>query len=87
MDIELALMAHPAVLEAAVIAAAHPTFMERPLALVVPRPGQERLASKEELIRFLSTRVAKWWLPDDVVFVKEIPKVRCRRCSAVLTPL
>jgi fatty-acyl-CoA synthase len=74
VDIELALMAHPAVLEAAVIAAAHPTFMERPLALVVPRPGQERHATKDELLRFLSTRVAKWWLPDDVVFVKEIPK-------------
>jgi fatty-acyl-CoA synthase len=66
------LMGHPAVAEAAVIAIAHPRWSERPLACVVRRKGVE--ISKEELIEFLRPKVAKWWLPDGVVFIDEVPK-------------
>jgi fatty-acyl-CoA synthase len=74
VDLENALMAHPAVLEAAVIAVPHPKWHERPLACVVLKPGQEGKVSKEELLDFLRPQFAKWWIPDDVVFLKEIPK-------------
>lgn len=70
--LENALMAHPAVMEAAVFAARHPKWDERPLAAVVFRPGQS--ATKEELIKHLEPNFAKWWLPDDIIVVDEIPK-------------
>ena len=73
VDLENALMAHHGVAEAAVIALAHPTWGERPLACVVPRPGAGAL-SKETLMDFLRPRFASWWLPDDVVFIEELPK-------------
>ena len=72
VDLENELMAHPKVAEAAVIGVAHPRWAERPLACVVVRPGEE--TSTEELLAFLRDRVAKWWLPDGVVFVDAIPK-------------
>jgi fatty-acyl-CoA synthase len=72
MDLESALMGHPAVLEAAVIGVAHERWQERPLACVVLKPGSS--ASREELTAFLAERFPKWWLPDDVVFVEAIPK-------------
>jgi len=72
VDLENALMGHPAVLEAAVIGVPHEKWSERPLACVVLKPDQR--ASKEELIEFLRPSVPSWWLPDDVVFVQEIPK-------------
>ncbi len=72
VDLEGRIMGHPKVAEAAVIAVAHPKWQERPVACVVPRPGEELTA--EELIEFLAPQVAKWWLPDEVVFVDEIPK-------------
>ena len=59
------------VLEAAVIAARHPRWQERPLLLVHRKPGVD--VTKEELLAFLSGKIAKWWLPDDVVFVEELP--------------
>jgi len=71
IDVENAAMGHPAVAEAAIIGVAHPKWQERPLLLVVRRPGQE--VTREQLLDFLSTRMAKWWLPDDVVFVTELP--------------
>ncbi|MCS6964154.1 MAG: hypothetical protein NZM16_08930 [Thermoflexus sp.] len=74
MDLENALMAHPKVLEAAVIAVPHPKWQERPLAVVVPRPEFKGVIAKEELLEFLRPRFAKWWLPDDIVFVEAIPK-------------
>ncbi|HXF69622.1 MAG TPA: long-chain fatty acid--CoA ligase [Thermoflexus sp.] len=74
VDLENALMAHPKVLEAAVIAVPHPKWQERPLAVVVPRPEHKESITKEELIEFLKPRFAKWWLPDDIVFVEAIPK-------------
>ena len=72
VELENHLMAHPAVAEAAVIGVPHPRWQERPLAAVVLKDGQS--ATKEELLEFLTPRVAKWWLPDDVVFIDEVPK-------------
>jgi acyl-CoA synthetase (AMP-forming)/AMP-acid ligase II len=70
--LETALMGHPAVAEAAVIAVPHPKWDERPLAVVVLKPGQ--CASCEELIEFLAPNFAKWWLPDTIEFIDEIPR-------------
>ncbi|WP_437730924.1 long-chain fatty acid--CoA ligase [Sorangium sp. So ce1335] len=70
--LENALMSHPAVQEAAVFAARHPVWGERPLAAVVLRPGQ--VASKDELRAHLEPRFAKFWLPDEVLFVERIPR-------------
>ena len=70
--IENALMSHPAVLEAAVFAAQHPKWAERPLAAVVCKPGQS--ATREELTAHLEPLFAKFWLPDDYVFVAQIPR-------------
>jgi fatty-acyl-CoA synthase len=71
VDVENALVAHPAVAEAAVIAVWHPKWQERPLAIVVPKNGA---AVKEDDLRaFLASTFAKWQLPDDFVFVPELP--------------
>ncbi len=72
LDLENALVAHPAVLEAAVIAVAHPKWDERPLAVIVLKPGQAATAS--ELREFLTAKFAKFWLPDGFAFVAEIPR-------------
>ncbi len=69
--LENAAVAHPAVQEAAVIGLPHPKWQERPLLLVIRKPQAE--PEKQEILDFLSDRVAKWWLPDDVVFVDELP--------------
>lgn len=79
VELENELMAHPAVAEAAVIGIKHPRWQERPLACVVLRQG--KTATKEELLEFLAPRVAKWWLPDDVVFIDEIPKTSVGKFS------
>ncbi|MDZ4360956.1 MAG: 3-(methylthio)propionyl-CoA ligase [Variovorax sp.] len=71
IDLENAASAHPAVAEAAVIGIAHPKWQERPLLIVVKRAGAQ--VTGEELLTFLSQRVAKWWLPDDVAFVDSLP--------------
>jgi 3-(methylthio)propionyl---CoA ligase len=71
IDLENAAMAHPGVAEAAVIGIAHPKWDERPLLIVHRKP--DAAIDKKELIEFLGTRVAKWWLPDDVQFVEAIP--------------
>jgi len=72
--LENALMAHDKVLEAAVIAIPHPEWQERPLACVVIAPEHKDQVTKEELLAFIRPKFAKWWLPDDVVFVEELPK-------------
>jgi fatty-acyl-CoA synthase len=72
LDLENTLMAHPKVAEAAVVGIAHEKWQERPLGVVVMRPGET--VSKEELTEFLSDKCAKWWLPDDYVFIDELPK-------------
>lgn len=72
VDLENAIMAHPAVAEAAVIAVAHPTWIERPLACVVRKPGASLEAA--ELREFLAPRCARWQLPDVIDFVDAIPR-------------
>jgi fatty-acyl-CoA synthase len=75
VELENAIMAHPKVLEAAVIAVQHPKWQERPLAMVVPQSRYKGQISKEEILEFLVSRgVAKWWLPDDVIFLEAVPK-------------
>lgn len=73
-DLENAIMAHPKVLEAAVIAVAHPKWQERPLACVVPKPDFKESLTKEEIIEHLRGRFDKMYLPDDVVFIETVPK-------------
>ncbi|MFN2594531.1 MAG: fatty acid--CoA ligase, partial [Actinomycetota bacterium] len=79
VQLENEIMAHPAVAEAAVIGVAHPKWQERPLACVVLKEGAT--ASKKDIVSFLEPRVAKWWLPDDVVFIDEIPKTSVGKFS------
>ena len=71
IDLENAAVGHPAIQEAAVIGVFHAKWQERPLLLAIKKAGQE--VSKEELLTFLEDKVAKWWMPDDVVFVSELP--------------
>ncbi len=71
IDLENAALAHPAVQEAAVIGIAHPTWQERPLLLAQLKPGLT--ATRDELMEVLTQKVAKWWLPDEILFVSELP--------------
>jgi fatty-acyl-CoA synthase len=64
-------MGHPAVAEAAVIGIAHPKWTERPLLVVTVAEGKE--VSKDELLAYFEGKVASWWVPNDVVFVDELP--------------
>ena len=79
VELENEIMSHPAVAEAAVIGVKHPKWSERPLACVVVKP--DATLSKEEVIEYLDGRVAKWWLPDDVVFIDEVPKTSVGKFS------
>jgi fatty-acyl-CoA synthase len=74
VDLENAIMAHPKVAEAAVVGVFHPKWQERPLACVAPLPEYRDQITKQEILDFLAPRVAKWWLPDDVVFIEAVPK-------------
>jgi fatty-acyl-CoA synthase len=71
IDIENLAVGHPDVAEAAVIGVAHPKWDERPLLVVVVKEG--RSPSKESILGFLEGKIAKWWMPDDVMFIDEIP--------------
>ena len=71
IELENLAVGHPQVAEAAVIGVRHPKWDERPLLVVVRKTGQE--VSRDELLAYLDGKVAKWWMPDDVVFVAEIP--------------
>ena len=71
IDLENAAMAHSSVAEAAVIGVAHPKWDERPLLLVRLKEGAT--ATREDMLKFFDGRVAKWWIPDDVVFVDSLP--------------
>ncbi len=73
VELEGAIMGHPAVLEATVIAVPHPKWQERPLALVVVRPNTEQ-PTKESIYDLLAPHFAKWQLPNDILFVEAIPK-------------
>ena len=74
VELEGLIMGHPKVLEACVIGVPHPKWDERPLACVVAKPDFVGQVTKDEIIDYLRPHVAKWWLPDDVVFVEAIPK-------------
>jgi fatty-acyl-CoA synthase len=71
IEVENIAMAHPGVAEAACIACAHPKWDERPLLVVVRKPGVS--LEREALLKFYEGRLAKWWIPDDVVFVEALP--------------
>ena len=71
IDLENTAVAHPDVVEAAAIGIAHPKWDERPLLVVIARPGSG--LTRESLLAFFEGKIAKWWLPDDIVFVEELP--------------
>jgi fatty-acyl-CoA synthase len=71
IEIENLAVGHPSVAEAAVIGLPHPKWDERPLLIAVKKPGKE--VTKAELLAYLEGKIAKWWMPDDVVFMDEIP--------------
>jgi len=71
IDLENLAVGHPAVAEAAVIGVHHPKWDERPLLIVQLKQGQK--ATREEILKFMEGKIAKWWMPDDVVFVEGIP--------------
>jgi fatty-acyl-CoA synthase len=71
IEVENAAMGHPGVAEAAVIGVPHPKWTERPLLIVIKAEGQD--PTKEDILQWFDGKIAKWWLPDDVVFVDEIP--------------
>ena len=71
IDVENLAVGHPKVAEAAVIGVSHPKWDERPLLVIVLKKGET--VTKEELLEFMQGKIAKWWMPDDVVFVEDIP--------------
>src|SRR5262249_14150607 len=73
------IMAHPKVLEAAVIGVPHPIMQERPAAYVVPKPEFAGQLTADEILEFLRPQVAKWWLPDEVLFIDAVPKTSVRK--------
>ena len=79
VELENEIMAHPKVAEAAVIGVTHLKWGERPLACVVPRPGED--LTTDEVLAHLEGRVPRWWLPDEIVFVDEIPKTSVGKFS------
>jgi fatty-acyl-CoA synthase len=79
VDLENQLMAHPDVAEAAVIAVPSDRWMERPMACVVVKPGGT--LTRDDVIEWLTPRVAKWWLPDEVEFIEEVPKTSVGKFS------
>jgi len=71
IELENLAVGHPKVAEAAVIGIAHPKWDERPLLVIVKNDGEE--VTKEEILDYMEGKIAKWWMPDDVAFVEEIP--------------
>ena len=81
IDLENAIMAHPAVFEASVIGLPHPRWQERPVALVVLRAEAKEKTTREDILQFIGARFAKWQLPDEVIFVDSIPKTSVGKFS------
>jgi len=79
IDLENIAIAHPAIAEAAVIGVKHPKWDERPILVAVKKPGAE--VSREDLLKFYQGKIAKWWMPDDVVFVQELPHTATGKLS------
>ena len=71
IELENTAVGHPDVVEAAVIGIVHPKWDERPLLIVIPKEGSN--LTKESVLSYMEGKIAKWWMPDDVVFVEEIP--------------
>jgi fatty-acyl-CoA synthase len=71
IDLENLAVGHPKVAEAAAIGVAHPKWGERPLLVVVLKQGES--AARDDILAYMQGKIAKWWLPDDVVFADEIP--------------
>lgn len=71
IELENIAVSHPAIAQAAAIAIAHPKWQERPLLVVVLKPGES--VTREDVLNFFPGKVAKWWIPDDVVFVEKLP--------------
>ena len=74
IEIENTAVGCPGVAEAAAIGVPHPKWDERPVVFAVPRPEFKGQVTQEEVIDFLRDKVAKWWLPDEVRFIDEVPK-------------
>jgi acyl-CoA synthetase (AMP-forming)/AMP-acid ligase II len=79
IDLENIAMAHPAVALAACIGVPHPKWDERPLLVVVKKPDAQ--VTRQDLLQFYEGRIAKWWMPDDVVFIDEVPKTSTGKFS------
>jgi len=79
IDLENIAVAHPAIAEAAVIGVKHPKWDERPIVVAVKKPGKD--VSKDELLKFYEGKIAKWWMPEDVVFVPELPHTATGKLS------
>ena len=79
IDLENLAVGHPAVAEAAVIGVAHPKWDERPLLICVLKDGTS--ATKDEILTFMDGKIAKWWMPDDVTFIDEIPHTATGKIS------
>lgn len=71
IDVENIAVGHPAVAECAVVGVPHPKWDERPLLLVVKKAGQD--VTREQMLAFLADKIVKWWMPDEVLFVQELP--------------
>lgn len=90
IELENLAVSHPDIAEAAAIGVRHSKWDERPLLVVVKKPGKD--LSKDEILGFMQGKIAKWWMPDDVAFVAEIPhtatgkiqKARCAPSSATI---
>lgn len=74
VNLENLIMGHPKVLEAAVIGVPDPKWQERPVAYVVPKPDYKDSLTQQEILDFLAPQVARWWLPEEVVFIESVPK-------------
>jgi fatty-acyl-CoA synthase len=74
VDLENTIMGHPQVLEAAVIGVPNVKWAERPCAYVVPKPEFKDTLTAADITSYLEPRVAKWWLPDEVIFIESVPK-------------
>ncbi|QSO52454.1 long-chain fatty acid--CoA ligase [Alicyclobacillus curvatus] len=81
VDLENAIMGHPGVAEAAVIGIKHDKWQERPLACVVLKAQAKGTVTRDDILGYLEDKVAKWWIPDDVLFIDEIPKTSVGKFS------
>ena len=79
IDLENIAVAHPDIVEAAVIGVRHPKWDERPIVVAIKKPGAS--VTKEELLKFYEGKIAKWWMPDDVVFVDQLPHTATGKLS------